>query len=133
MREKPEPNVYAAICPSREILALIGEKWISLIIGALDEGVLRFGELKRICEGVSQKMLTQSLRKLERAGLVSRTLYPDTLPLRVEYKLTDLGSSLVPIVDAAKHWAEASLTEIEDNRRKYDNLKLNKEIQRTSR
>lgn len=128
MKETAEPNVYTAICPSREILALIGEKWISLIIGALDGNLLRFGELKRICEGVSQKMLTQSLRKLERAGLVSRTVHTNTLPLRVEYELTDLGSSLVPIVHAAKQWAEASLTLIEDNRRKYDDLELKREV-----
>ncbi|MEL7224554.1 MAG: helix-turn-helix domain-containing protein, partial [Cyanobacteria bacterium J06576_12] len=53
----PKPNVYAAICPSREVLALIGEKWVSLVIGALENKPMRFGELKRVCEGVSQKML----------------------------------------------------------------------------
>jgi DNA-binding HxlR family transcriptional regulator len=76
-----KPNVYAVICPSREVLALIGEKWGSLIIGALRNRVMRFGELKRVCEGISQKMLTQTLRKLERDGLVMRTLYADTLTL----------------------------------------------------
>jgi DNA-binding HxlR family transcriptional regulator len=115
-----KPNVYAAICPSREILALIGEKWVSLVIGALEGGVLRFGELKRVCEGVSQKMLTQTLRKLERDGLVVRTLYTDTLPLKVEYQLTDCGKSLLPIVHGARSWAEENLRQIEENRLSYD-------------
>jgi DNA-binding HxlR family transcriptional regulator len=115
-----KPNVYAAICPSREILALIGEKWVSLVIGALEGRVLRFGELKRVCEGVSQKMLTQTLRKLERDGLVVRTLYADTLPLKVEYQLTECGKSLLPIVHGARSWAEKNLHQIEENRVLYD-------------
>jgi DNA-binding HxlR family transcriptional regulator len=115
-----KPNVYAAICPSREVLALIGEKWVSLVIGALEGKVMRFGELKRVCEGISQKMLTQTLRKLERNGLVIRTLYADTLPLKVEYQLTKLGESLLPIVQAAKSWAEENLRQIEENRVLYE-------------
>lgn len=115
-----KPNVYAAICPSREVLALIGEKWVSLVIGALDARVMRFGELKRVCEGVSQKVLTQTLRKLERDGLVMRTLYADTLPIKAEYQLTELGRSLLPIVQAAKSWAEKNLHQIEENRILYD-------------
>lgn len=119
-----EPNVYVALCPSREVLALIGEKWASLIIGALDRKVLRFGELKRTCEGISQKMLTQTLRKLERDGLIVRKLYADTLPLKVEYRLSSLGNSLLPIVQAAKVWAEENLHTIEKNRTLFDNQKL---------
>ncbi|MEM7771509.1 MAG: helix-turn-helix domain-containing protein [Cyanobacteria bacterium P01_A01_bin.37] len=114
-----KPNVYAAICPSREVLALIGEKWVSLIIGALDGEVMRFGELKRFCEGISQKMLTQTLRKLERDGLLTRTLYTEVLPIKVEYQLTVLGKSLLPIVQAAKLWAEENLHQIEENRMLY--------------
>jgi len=114
------PNVYAAICPSREVLALIGSKWVSLIIGALDQKVLRFGELKRACEGVSQKMLTQSLRKLERDGLVVRTLYANELPLKVEYRLSELGQSVVPIILETQKWAETNLSQIEAYRSEYD-------------
>ena len=114
------PNVYAATCPSRDVLAMIGEKWVSLVIGALDQHVLRFGELKRICEGVSQKMLTQTLRKLERDGIVIRTVYSEALPLRVEYRLSELGQSLVPVVKMVTEWAEVNLHEIEDNRRRYE-------------
>jgi DNA-binding HxlR family transcriptional regulator len=115
-----KPNVYAVICPSREVLALIGEKWVSLIIGALKDRVMRFGELKRVCEGISQKMLTQTLRKLERDGLVMRTLYADTFPIKAEYRLTELGRSLLPVVQAAKSWAEENLHEIEANRVLYN-------------
>lgn len=115
-----KPNVYAAICPSREVLALIGEKWVSLVIGALEGKVMRFGELKRACEGISQKVLTQTLRKLERDGLVIRTLYADILPIKAEYRLTELGISLLPIVRAAKLWAEENLHQIEENRSLYD-------------
>lgn len=119
--DKLEPNVYAKICPSRQVLALIGEKWTSLVVGALaDRGVLRFGELKRICEGVSQKMLTQTLRSLERDGLVERKVFAEQLPLRVDYALTDLGTSLVPVVKGAKEWAELNLHIIERNRRTYE-------------
>jgi DNA-binding HxlR family transcriptional regulator len=115
-----KPNVYAVICPSREVLALIGEKWVSLIIGALKDRVMRFGELKRVCEGISQKMLTQTLRKLERDGLVMRTLYADKLPIKAEYRLTELGGSLLPVVQAAKSWAEENMHEIEANRVLYN-------------
>ncbi|CAH1523117.1 Uncharacterized HTH-type transcriptional regulator YybR [Vibrio owensii] len=116
-----KPNVYAKICPSREVLALIGEKWCSLIVGALAKNqVLRFGELKKICEGISQKMLTQTLRNMERSGLVTRKVYVDQLPLKVEYQLTEIGESLVPIVNTAKRWAEEHLHSIEKKRKEYD-------------
>jgi DNA-binding HxlR family transcriptional regulator len=115
-----KPNVYKAICPSREVLAVIGEKWVSLVIGALEDRVMRFGELKRFCEGISQKMLTQTLRKLERDGLVIRTLYADVLPIKAEYRLTELGKSLLPIVRAAKSWAEENLHQIEKSRVLYN-------------
>ncbi|NEQ54587.1 MAG: helix-turn-helix transcriptional regulator [Leptolyngbya sp. SIO3F4] len=118
-----KPNVYAAVCPSREVLALIGEKWVSLIIGALEGKIMRFGELKRFCEGISQKMLTQTLRKLERDGLIKRTLYTDVLPIKTEYQLTELGKSLLPIVQASKLWAEANLHQVEKNRTLYDKSK----------
>ena len=98
---------------------MIGEKWVSLIIGALEDKVMRFGELKRFCEGISQKMLTQTLRKLERDGLVMRTLYADVLPVKTEYQLTELGKSLLPIVQAARLWAEENLHQIEEHRLLY--------------
>jgi DNA-binding HxlR family transcriptional regulator len=119
-----KPSVYVAICPSREVLALIGEKWVSLVIGALEGKVMRFGELKRVCEGISQKMLTQTLRKLERDGLVMRSLYSEILPIKSEYGLTELGKSLLPILQHTKSWAEENLFQIEANRVLYDKRKL---------
>lgn len=115
------PDVYAAACPSRKVLGLIGEKWVCLVVGALSaHNVLRFGELKRICEGVSQKMLTQTLRKLERDGLVIRTVYADKLPLKVEYQLSPLGKSLIPVLQQVKSWAETNLHKINKNRMAFE-------------
>lgn len=120
---EPKPDVYCKICPSREVLVLIGEKWCSMAISSLaTHEVLRFGELKRILQGVSQKMLTQTLRKLERDGLITRKVYVEQLPLKVEYRLTELGKSLVPVVMAAKSWAENNLKTIEKNRTTFDEL-----------
>ncbi len=102
------------------MLAQIGDKWTSLIIGALASNTLRFGELMRYCEGVSQKMLTQTLRALERDGLVRRQVFADELPLKVEYSLTELGRSLVPLVHHAKQWAESNLKQIQQHRYDFD-------------
>ena len=114
---KLKANVYAANCSSREVLVLISEKWVCLVVCALSkQKILRFGELKRICEGVSQKMLTQTLRKLERDGLVTRTVYADKLPLKVEYQLSPLGESLVPVIQRIKAWAETNFDVINKNR-----------------
>jgi DNA-binding HxlR family transcriptional regulator len=114
---KLKANVFAENCSSREVLVLISEKWVCLIVCALSKHkVLRFGELKRICEGVSQKMLTQTLRKLERDGLVIRTVYADKLPLKVEYQLSPLGKSLVSVLQQVKSWAEMNMNEINNNR-----------------
>ena len=114
---KLKANVFAENCSSREVLVLISEKWVCLIVCALSKHkVLRFGELKRLCEGVSQKMLTQTLRKLERDGLVIRTVYADKLPLKVEYQLSPLGKSLVPALQQVKSWAEMNMNEINNNR-----------------
>jgi len=84
---------YRADCPTRRILDRIGDRWTVLIVGALWDGSARFSELRRRVEGVSQKMLTQTLRGLERDGLVRRTVYPE-VPVRVEYALTEAGRTL---------------------------------------
>ena len=120
MKNNVKPNVYAKVCPSRQVLVLIGEKWTCLVVGSLaKEGVLRFGQLKKSCEGVSQKMLTQTLRNLERDGLVKRTVFAEQLPIRVDYELTKLGLSLVPVVYEVTSWAEKNILTIEKNRLKY--------------
>ena len=96
----------------RDTFALLGDKWSLLIVRILAEGTFRFGELHRIVVGISQRMLTLTLRNLERDGLVSRTIYPE-VPPRVEYQLTALGRTLVEPVSALSAWALAHHAEIE--------------------
>ncbi|WP_412753543.1 winged helix-turn-helix transcriptional regulator [Krasilnikovia sp. M28-CT-15] len=98
---------------------MIGSKWTVLIVPALRGGPLRFGELRRRLDGITQKSLTQALRTLERDGLVTRTQYP-TVPLRVEYALTDLGLRAVALLAGVRDWAEANLTDVLDARAAYD-------------
>jgi DNA-binding HxlR family transcriptional regulator len=91
-------------CPVREILDRIGDKWSLMIVMQLSQGSLRFSQLRRVVEGISQRMLTLTLRQLERDGLVRRTVTP-TVPPRVDYDLTDLGRTLLPSVTALSDWA----------------------------
>jgi DNA-binding HxlR family transcriptional regulator len=112
-------NVYAKGCPSRLVLARIGEKWSMLALVSLAEGPMRFGALKRKLEGVSQKMLTEKLRGMERDGLIVRRAYME-MPLRVEYELSDLGRSLVPILFSVRQWAETHVPLISAQQIEYD-------------
>jgi DNA-binding HxlR family transcriptional regulator len=114
-----EYDAFLAACPSRQVLDRISDKWVTLILVALAGGTLRYSDLCRIIAGVSQKMLTQTLRALERDGLVSRTMTPG-VPVRVDYALTPLGGSLMPAVNAIKTWAEDHIGEIEASRAVYD-------------
>jgi DNA-binding HxlR family transcriptional regulator len=99
------PNVFDPNCGSRRLLQLIADKWAVLIVYALASGPLRHGQLKRLLAGVSQKMLTQTLRGLEENGLVARTVFPSAPP-HVEYALTELGESLGPVLAALCTWSE---------------------------
>ncbi|MDX8033372.1 helix-turn-helix domain-containing protein [Lentzea sp. BCCO 10_0856] len=99
----------------REVLDRISDKWSLLVIGALRNGPLRFGELEKGITGISQRMLTLTLKHLVEDGLVSRTAYPE-VPPRVEYEVTDLGKTLVPLVIALAEWAIAHRDEINANR-----------------
>jgi DNA-binding HxlR family transcriptional regulator len=112
-------DAFLAACPSRQVLARISDKWVTLILVALASGPLRYSDLRKIIAGVSQKMLTQTLRALERDGLVSRTVTA-RVPVRVDYQLTPLGESLMPAVHAVKSWAEEHIGEIEASRAAYD-------------
>jgi len=98
-----EPDIYNKICPSRHLLNRIGDKWSVMILVVLSEETTRFGELKRQCSGISQKMLTQTLRNLEQDGLVNRTEYQERV-LRVEYNLTPLGDNLVEVLKPLVDW-----------------------------
>jgi DNA-binding HxlR family transcriptional regulator len=116
---RAEYDAFLAACPSRQVLARISDKWVTLVLVALAGGPLRYSELGRVIAGVSQKMLSQTLRTLERDGLVSRTVTAG-VPVRVDYQLTSLGESLMPAVNAVKAWAEAHIGEIEASRAAYD-------------
>ena len=104
-------NAYLAECPARQLLDTLSSKWVSLVLTALTDGPQRYSDLARIIAGVSQKMLTQTLRTLERDGLVSRTVTP-SVPVRVEYELTALGESLLPVMRAVKEWAEVHMNDV---------------------
>lgn len=97
-------------CPVEIAVNLVGDKWKLLILKRLlDENVLRFGELNRGLAGISQKMLTQQLRRMEQDGLVNRTVYA-SVPPKVEYSLTKLGKSLEPVVDVLYQWGKGYMS-----------------------
>jgi DNA-binding HxlR family transcriptional regulator len=116
---RAEYDAFTAACPSRQVLDRISDKWVTLLLVALADGALRYTDLCRVIAGVSQKMLTQTLRTLERDGLVARTVTP-SVPVRVDYALTPLGQSLMPAVNAVKTWAEQHIGEIQASRTAYD-------------
>ncbi|KUJ65790.1 HxlR family transcriptional regulator [Streptomyces albus subsp. albus] len=108
-------DAYSAKCPTRQVLDHISGKWTILVVDALLEGTLRYTDLSRRIEGVSQKMLTQTLRSLEADGFITRTVYP-SIPPRVSYELTELGRSLAEPIAALRQWTETHINEIEQAR-----------------
>src|SRR5882757_8822466 len=107
-----EFDAYLATCPSRKLLDRISDKWMALVLKSLADGPKRYSEVSRRLAGVSQKMLTQTLRSLERDGMVTRTVTP-SVPVRVDYELTPLGESLGGILGQLKTWAEQHVPEID--------------------
>ncbi|MFD9699966.1 winged helix-turn-helix transcriptional regulator [Lentzea sp. NPDC059081] len=107
------------MCPCRDLLDMVASKWTALAIGDLEDGPKRFGELKRRLDGISQKMLTQTLRTLERDGLITRTVYP-SVPLRVEYELTELGRSVTAPLAALRVWAQQNYEAVAEARETFD-------------
>ena len=103
----------------REVLDRVGDKWSVQVVGMLSEGPLRFSELRRGIEKISQRMLTLTLRGLERDGLVTRTMFP-SIPPRVDYELTPLGRTLLEPIQALAAWADGNRTRIQDARNRYD-------------
>ncbi|UAK30421.1 helix-turn-helix transcriptional regulator [Nocardia asteroides] len=112
---------YLHHCPAREVLTVLADKWVMLVLGVLrdNEGPIRFNELRRRLDGITQKMLTRTLRNLEREGLVRRAVYP-TVPPRVEYSLTALGASIGAISHAMGIWATEHQDEIFAARAAFD-------------
>ncbi|MGC0422009.1 winged helix-turn-helix transcriptional regulator [Embleya sp. AB8] len=115
-------DAYMADCPARRLLDGLSDKWVSLLVNALADGPQRYSDLSRRVAGVSQKMLTQTLRTLERDGLVTRTVTP-SVPVRVDYALTPLGESLLPLMRAIKSWAEEHIPEVDRARERYDDAR----------
>lgn len=115
----PRWNAYSQDCPTRLVLDRVADKWTVLVLGLLGDGPVRFNQLRRAVEGLSQKVLSQTLRRLERDGLVSRTAFP-TVPVTVEYTLTPLGRTLATAVDALRAWAEDHIEAVLDAQRAYD-------------
>jgi DNA-binding HxlR family transcriptional regulator len=129
---KVDYNAFLAGCPSRQLLDRISDKWVALILAALgsdgpgpgagcigEPRPMRYSELSRQLAGVSQKMLTQTLRSLERDGLITRTVTP-TVPVTVTYELTGLGLSLQQVMRGIKDWAETHMDEVLASREDYD-------------
>src|SRR3954469_17597892 len=104
-------NVYSATCPSRRVMAVLAEKWTLLVVSRLANGPLRTAQIRRSVDGVSEKMLIQTLRKLEGFGLVSRKSYPE-VPPRVEYRLTPLGRSLARLAGLFGRWVERNVASL---------------------
>lgn len=116
-RAKTRGDVYSAECPCRDLLDVLANKWAALAIGALDAGTLRFGQIQRQLEGVSPKVLTATLRRLEDFGLVHREVIP-AVPLHVEYSLTEVGRSAVEPVFLMRDWAESHYAHARDHAEK---------------
>ncbi|WP_377273935.1 winged helix-turn-helix transcriptional regulator [Peterkaempfera sp. SMS 1(5)a] len=130
---KVEYNAFMAACPSRQLLDRISDKWVVLILCALGGDnssrqpathadapkAMRYSEISRLLAGVSQKMLTQTLRSLERDGLLTRTATP-TVPVTVSYELTDLGLSLHHMTRGLRNWAQTHMDEVLTSRENYD-------------
>lgn len=112
-------DAFSAACPARDILATIADKWTVLVLSVLVDGTTRFNELRRRVQGVTQKALTQTLRDLERLGLVSRRIYAE-VPPRVEYSLTPLGHSLVEVLDDIRQWTESHAAEVLQAKQRFD-------------
>lgn len=112
-------DVLAVACPTRQVIARIGDRWTLLVLYVLEKQTLRFQELRRAVEGISQRMLTHTLRALERDGIVQRTVYAE-VPPRVEYQLTELGRELASHLDPIRSWAYENMAAIEEARERYD-------------
>ncbi|MCX4907871.1 helix-turn-helix domain-containing protein [Streptomyces sp. NBC_00878] len=114
-----EYDAFLKNCPTNQLLDRISDKWVSLVVAALSAGPMRYSDLSRKIAGVSPKMLTQTLRSLERDGIVTRTVTP-SVPVRVDYELSPLGTSLSRLLTAVKDWAELHIEKVNEARERYD-------------
>jgi DNA-binding HxlR family transcriptional regulator len=116
---RAEHRAAVAACPAQEVLGRLGDKWVPLVLTALRDGPRRHGELARTVAGARQKVLTQTLRGLERDGLVTRSVTA-TVPARVDYALTPLGRGLLGVVDTVAQWADRHVPDLRAARRDHD-------------
>lgn len=114
-------DAYLAECPSRQLLDSLSDKWVTLVVAALGDGPQRYSDLARHLAGISQKMLTQTLRRLERDGILTREVTP-SVPVRVDYELTPLGHDLHALVEQIKQWAESHMDDVLAARASHDRL-----------
>lgn len=112
-------DLYSIDCPCRDVLDLIGSKWSVLVIGRLEQRPYRFGELRRAVPGITQKMLTQTLRRLEEDGMVHREVLVELRPPRVEYSLTSLGQTITKPLEAIRDWTESHLPDVRRARNEF--------------
>jgi DNA-binding HxlR family transcriptional regulator len=120
-RTRPAYLAALAACPTHRVLDRLGDRWVSLILKELAHRPMRHGELARALIGATQKMLTQTLRGLQRDGLVARSV-TESVPPRVEYRLTPLGRSLVPVMAVVTAWAEQHIGDVDAARASYDTV-----------
>jgi DNA-binding HxlR family transcriptional regulator len=116
IRNRPEPEIFTLDCPTQQLLDIIGNKWSVIIIYCLAYQTRRYKQLERKIEGISQKMLTQTLRRLENNGLIERKVYP-VVPPQVEYSLTPLGETLVEPLSLLAEWSEQNIAKINQHQK----------------
>ena len=120
MQKKGDTNSIIEICPIRNVIARFGDKWSFLVLLTIDEHkVIRFNELCRAIPDISPRMLSGTLRTLEADGLISRKVYP-VVPPKVEYRLTDIGDSLIPHINRLTEWALENMQKIVSHRKRFD-------------
>jgi DNA-binding HxlR family transcriptional regulator len=117
--EPVRPTGELSACRAREVLQRVGDKWSVFVIDLLGQGTMRFSELHRSIDGITARMLTVTLRGLERDGIVTRTIHP-VIPPRVDYALTPMGRTLLDTIGQLVTWADSHLPEVEDARAAYD-------------
>ncbi|MGB3237106.1 MAG: helix-turn-helix domain-containing protein [Geitlerinemataceae cyanobacterium] len=119
IRNFPEPETFTIDCPTQQVLDIVGNKWSVIVIYCLAYSPKRYSQLQHKIEGISQKMLTQTLRNLERNGIVDRDVFPE-VPPRVEYSLTPLGETLVEPLMSLADWTDAYFEEVRSARDRFD-------------
>ena len=115
-------SIYSKNCPARAFFDRLADHWTLLIIGLLRKNAFRFNQIKREVEGISQKVLSQKLKQLERDGLITRTAFP-TVPVTVEYCLTDLGQDFAKTIEQFAYWAEQNIGQVKHAQKTYDDIK----------